>query len=227
MKLLTDTNPKLLKGIPFGYLPFILHLAPYTLSGHNVCPASSPECRKLCLNTAGRGRFDRTQNARIRKTKYLFEYRHLFLWDLIRDIYSGIRKARKSELIPCFRLNGTSDIRWEVLFPTLFEDFGYVRFYDYTKLKNRRNLPKNYTLTYSYSENDTEQDVHDIISHMNIAVVFSTKKKDNLPKEFMGYPVCDGDIHDLRFLDPEGSIVGLRAKGLAKGSDSPFVINVG
>lgn len=211
MKLLTDSNPKLLKGMKFGYLPFILHLAPYTLSGHNVCPASSPECRKLCLNTAGRGRFDKTQAARIRKTQYFFGNRSRFLWDLVRDIQAGIRKARKLGLIPCFRLNGTSDIRWEVVFPDLFEQFSYVQFYDYTKLVNRRNLPDNYHLTFSLSENNG--DVIDTVfrNGMNVAAVFK-----NIPEVYRGRKVIVGDEHDLRFLDPKGVYVGLTAKGEAK-----------
>lgn len=34
----------------------------------------------------------------------------------------------------------------------------------------------------------------------------------------------DGDRHDLRFLDPKGSIVCLKAKGQAKNDTSGFVI---
>ena len=58
------------------------------------------------------------------------------------------------------------------------------------------------------------------------AVVFNTKKSENLPAEYLGYPVVDGDIHDMRFLDSNYSIVGLRAKGLAKSQESNFVVNV-
>jgi hypothetical protein len=40
----------------------------------------------------------------------------------------------------------------------------------------------------------------------------------------MAFPVMDGDSHDCRFLGPKGFVVGLRAKGVAKGSKSPFVV---
>ncbi len=50
----------------------------------------------------------------------------------------------------------------------------------------------------------------------NVTVVFAVKKGEPLPKTWNGYRVIDGDIHDLRFLDPEGVVVGLRAKGRAK-----------
>jgi hypothetical protein len=35
----------------------------------------------------------------------------------------------------------------------------------------------------------------------------------------------DGDKDDLRFLDPQGVIVGLKAKGDAKHDDTGFVID--
>ena len=61
---------------------------------------------------------------------------------------------------------------------------------------------------------------------VNVAVVFSTKKGQPLPAEYLGRPVIDGDETDLRFLDPSGVIVGLRAKGRAKHDCSGFVVNV-
>jgi hypothetical protein len=60
----------------------------------------------------------------------------------------------------------------------------------------------------------------------NVAVVFSTKKGFDLPSEYKGKKVIDGDKHDLRFLDPKGVIVGLRAKGPARQDESGFVIHV-
>jgi len=55
----------------------------------------------------------------------------------------------------------------------------------------------------------------------NVAVVFGS----GLPETYLGYPVIDGDKHDLRFLDPKGVIVGLSPKGnRAKRDESGFVI---
>ncbi len=56
---------------------------------------------------------------------------------------------------------------------------------------------------------------------MNIAVVF--RSKVNIPAMFMGLPTIDGDRDDLRFLDPNQSIVALYAKGKAKRDTSGFV----
>jgi hypothetical protein len=90
---------------------------------------------------------------------------------------------------------------------------------DYTKMIKRKPLP-NYHLTVSYSEANAKYASMVAASDKNIAVVF----RDRLPKEFLGRPVIDGDKHDLRFLDPPGSVVGLIAKGSAKRDASGFVI---
>jgi len=224
MRLFTVGNPKTEKGESLGYQTHIMHLAPADSSGYEVCPGRSMYCTIECLNTAGRGRFDKTQEARIRKTVEFFKYRTRFLSDMIKDIDTGIRLAIRRSLIPVFRPNGTSDIRWELY--GIPQKYPNIQFYDYTKLSNRKNVPDNYYLTFSLSEDNLDSALEAFDNGMNVAAVFSTKKGQPLPSEYMGRPVVDGDTHDLRFLDPKGVWVGLRAKGEAKGSDSPFVIQV-
>jgi hypothetical protein len=229
MKLLTIGNTKTLKGQAVGYQTWILHLAPSTLSGYNTCPMASAGCAAACLNTAGRGGIIKAgettntiQQARIRKTIRFFEDRDGFMADLVKDIHSAIRKSQKAGFLPVFRLNGTSDIRWEnipvngaanvmALFPT-------VQFYDYTKIANRRNIPANYHLTFSRSESNDR-----VLGKVtqNIAVVFN-----KLPETFLGRPVINGDDTDLRFLDPVDVVVGLKAKGKGKKDTSGFVVSV-
>jgi hypothetical protein len=227
MKLLTVGNPKLMKGQKKGYLSFILHLAPSRLSGYNTCPSASNGCAAACLNTAGRGGlFPSIQEARIRKTRWFFENRDTFMAQLVKDVTAGIKSAERKGFIPVFRLNGTSDIRWEhapvVGFPNIFAMFPNVQFYDYTKLANRVDIPHNYHLTFSRSEINGYQ--LPTIGH-NIAVVFDTAKGKSLPTEYLGRPVVDGDDTDLRFLDGTGVIVGLRGKGKAKqGDHNGFVV---
>ncbi len=232
MKLLTLGNTKTIKGQKMGYMTFILHLAPSDLSGYNTCPMASEGCRSACLNTAGRGGMfkkgettNAIQKARIRKTKMFFENRNEFMIQLLDDIRAGIRKAEREGFIPVFRLNGTSDIRWENVevngFPNIMSIFPNIQFYDYTKLSNRRNLPANYHLTFSRSESN-EQDIPFLLpNHLlyNVAVVF-----DVLPETYKGIPVVNGDDTDLRFLDPKGVIVGLKAKGKAKKDNSGFTV---
>lgn len=233
MSLLTTGNPKIAKGEALGYLTSILHLAPSRLSGFNVCPMATAGCAAACLNTAGRGGIIKKgettnviQKARIRKTLEFFNNRDAFMARLVKDIRNAIKLARKHEITPVFRLNGTSDIRWEtvkvtekgVTYDNVMSMFPDVQFYDYTKIPNRKNIPANYHLTFSLAEdNDTSAKVA-LDNGLNVAVVFKA-----LPAKFMNRPVVNGDETDLRFLDPTGVIVGLKAKGKAKKDTSGFV----
>ena len=227
MKLLTIGNTKTVKGEKLGYMTFIMHLAPSTLSGYNTCPMASAGCASACLNTAGRGRFTTIQEARIRKTKWFFEDRKTFMAQLVKDIEAARRKAIREGMVAVFRLNGTSDIRWEtvafehegVKYKNIMELFSSQQFYDYTKLTNRKNIPSNYHLTFSRSEMNEMDALRMLTNGMNVAVVF-----DILPKKWAGVKVIDGTETDLRFLDEKCVIVGLIAKGKAKKDNSGFTI---
>ena len=233
MKLLSTANPKIQKGSKLGYLSFILHLAPATLSGKETCPKRTAGCTAACLNTAGRGgMFKRGENtntiqkARIRKTQMFFDNRDAFMADLVKDIKLGIKQAAKAGLTPVFRLNGTSDLAWEKYEvahgKNIFELFDYVQFYDYTKVLGRKvSGIKNYHLTFSAADGN-EADVDKALAQgMNVAMVF-----DKVPDTYLNTPVHDADEHDLRFLDPKGSIAGLKAKGKAKKDTTGFVRRV-
>ncbi len=224
MKLLSTANPKIQKGTKLGYLSFILHLAPATLSGKETCPKRTAGCTSACLNTAGRGGMFRKgentniiQQARIRKTRMFFEARDAFMAALEADIKLGIRQAAKLGLTPVFRLNGTSDLAWEKY--GIIEKFPQVQFYDYTKVLGRKIAHlQNYHLTFSAADGNDADVAKAVSAGMNVAAVF-----DKLPSEYMGREVINADEHDLRFLDPKGVIAGLKAKGRAKKDTSGFV----
>ena len=231
MKLLSTANPKIQKGAKLGYLSFILHLAPATLSGKETCPKRTAGCTAACLNTAGRGgMFKRGENtnmiqeARIRKTRWFFEDRESFMEQLEKDINLGIKQARRLGLKPVFRLNGTSDLAWEKYTckgsdKNIFEMFDNIQFYDYTKVLGRKvSAYKNYHLTFSAADGNDADVAKAVAQGMNVAVVF-----DKLPETYMGRPVNNADDTDLRFLDPKGTIAGLKAKGRAKKDTSGFV----
>ena len=227
MKLLNiDKNAKTVKGQKKGYVTGILYLAPYMLSGKNVCPmAEKAGCINSCLNTAGQGAFSTVQKARIEKTQFFHEYREGFMKQLVKEITALIRKAGKHGMIPVVRLNGTSDLRWEnvdfsidgVKYKNIMELFPQIQFYDYTKIPNRKNLPKNYHLTYSYSPLYGK-----VLPEYNVAVVFRGK----MPDSFLGRKVIDGDENDLRFLDKRKVVVGLKAKGKARKDKSGFIVEI-
>lgn len=226
MKLLTTKNYKIMKGAKLGYSSAILHLAPFTLSGKNVCPKASQGCAAACLNTSGHGRYAMVQNARKNRTLRFFNERENFESDLKTDIETVIRRAKKNNQIPAIRINGTSDlpalaIKFAKMFPK-------IHFYDYTKIAKTfdKELPKNYHLTFSRSETNENEALNLLERGFNVAVVFN-----KLPKTYKGFEVINGDDTDLRFLDKKGKkgkgvIVGLLAKGKGKYDKSGFVVSI-
>jgi hypothetical protein len=230
-----SADAKTIKGLKLGFLTGILYLAPYkTISLYNTCSmASIAGCDIACLYTAGRGAYSSVQNARINKTNWFYQDKQGFINQLIKNIYSLIYKANKQGLTALIRLNGTSDIKWENVdfdyegkhYNNIMELFPDVQFYDYTKIINRDNIPSNYDLTFSYSgKPEFIKYVNQAINkQMRIAVVF--KDKNNLPNEFMGLSVVNGDNSDIRHLDDNGVIVALYAKGKAKKDNTGFVVD--
>ncbi len=225
MKLLSvNADAKTVKGVKKGYLTGILYLAPANTSGYQVCANSTPGCRAACLFTAGRaGCFPRINDARILKTQWLMNDRPGFMTQLSRDICALERKAMREDLIPCVRLNGTSDLIW--LATGLAQAFRDIQFYDYTKHPQPwERVRSNYHLTFSYSESNAVECCQALEHGVNVAMVFDVKRGQPLPKTWCNYKVIDGDLSDLRFLDPKGVIVGLRAKGKAKKDTTGFVV---
>lgn len=221
-----DSNAKTVKGQARNFMTGILYLAPSDESGAiNVCPNASDGCRAACLYTAGRGRMQNVKDARIAKTMRFKNDRPAFIAQLKEEIAFLVRKAKKRGFVPAVRLNGTSDLPWENL--GIMEAFPDVQFYDYTK-SFKRMMPDskasqtpNYHLTFSRSESNHAQ--AELVARMgkNVAVVFDSKK---FPAEYLGLPVINGDADDLRFLDPNGSVVALYAKGDGKKDESGFVV---
>ena len=232
--LSVSVDAKTVKGEALGFLTGILYLAPATTTKYNTCSmAKIAQCDKACLYSAGRGAFNSVQQARIAKTIRFFEHREEFMFDLVHSIKALIRKDNKTGLKPLVRLNGTSDIRWEtvsvtvqgVQYTNIFAVFPDVQFYDYTKDANRKDIPSNYDLTFSYSGVQGYQ-VHvqkATLKGMRMAVVFRTE--DSIPQTFKGIRVVSGDKSDVRHLDDQGVIVGLYAKGAARKDTTGFVVN--
>lgn len=229
-----DTNPKTVKGQKYGYMTGILYLAPYTLSGRNVCAmAEKAQCHVGCLNTAGRGASNIVQQARVRKTDLFFTDRAQFMSLLVEDIMRLERMAERAGLTPVVRLNGTSDIKWERVpvtiyghqYANIFEAFPFLQFYDYTKTVGRDvSHIHNYDLTFSYSGASEFLPYVATAKRqgMRIATVF--RRRDDIPRTFLGMECVDGDDSDLRFLDPQGVVVALYAKGRARLDATGFVV---
>ncbi len=227
MKLLSvGSDSKTTKGESFGWRTAILYLAPHKVAQRgNVCSHASRGCISSCLYTAGRGATSHVQRSRISKTQYFFDDPAGFRKQLIEEIEDFVWRANHEGMAACVRLNGTSDIPWEGL--QIMQQFPKdIMFYDYTKNHHRAlrfargELPPNYHLTFSRSECNEMDALKVLESGGNVAAVFS----GDLPDDWHGYNVVDGDLSDLRFLDPRGCVVGLKAKGAAKRDTSGFVI---
>jgi len=243
--LSVSADAKTVKGEKQGVLTGILYLSPADMISQrlNLCPyAGIAGCKTGCLNTAGRGAFSNVQRARIRKTLFWWQHHSDFMALLIADIKRLQRKAKRENMTLAIRLNGTSDIQWEKqrvgnkgttqfgnqTYETsnIFEIFPNVQFYDYTKIP-RRTVPNNYHLTFSYSGVTEFQPVvekqlrHD--PQTNLAVVFDHAY---IPDTFLGRKVVNGDASDVRFNDASGVIVGLTAKGKAKGERNGFTVTL-
>ncbi|MDX0762391.1 hypothetical protein GOD36_08930 [Sinorhizobium medicae] len=146
------------------------------------------------------------------------------MWEAAHPCYRAITKVHPQQESP-------------VRFASIFEAFPEVQFYDYTKVYKRvyRQLPSNYQLVLSYS--GANQRYAEAVTKAaqetgaNMAVVYRTKElRDYFVDKLVQYgetcrDVIDGDQTDLRFLDPQGVIVGLYAKGrAAKADTSGFVV---
>lgn len=119
---------------------YILHLAPHRVAGiGSVCPWSTPGCRAECLYHAGRGSMVTVQTARVARTLFAYHHPAAFLHHLRHDLLGVIDRHTFDELPPLVRLNGTSDIAWELVAPIrevmgrAYQRYGAPVFADYTK----------------------------------------------------------------------------------------------
>ena len=212
--LLSKNNAKTIKGEKMGITTYIMYLSPYTQNskGINLCSHASEGCAKSCLFNSGAARFEAVQGGKLNKTEWFLANRNEFMFYLDKQI-GNIYKATKGKNI-AIRLNGTSDIRFEKIKvrdnKNIFELYPEIQFYDYTKnwLRFDIELPSNYHLTFSRSEDNHNKAIELLNRGINVAMVF-----DSVPSTYEGFEVINGDETDLRFKDKKGGvIVGLRYK---------------
>lgn len=219
------SNAKTKKGDDEENLTAIMYLASSDISGYDVCEQASPQCKAMCLYTAGRGVFTNVQQARINRTKLFFEKNKEFLELLFKEITIFEAYCKEHEVQGNVRLNGTSDLNFINLVikddKDIFQLFPELNFYDYTKDYSRETSYDNYYLLYSRTEETSLETVRSLVdADKNVAVVF-----DEVPEEWHSIKVINGDINDLRLNDESGVIVGLKAKAKAKRSKREIVPN--
>ena len=209
---------------------YILYLAPYKQNSLkiNICPKASKGCAAACLFSAGRGKFSNVVKARINKTEYFLRDKNGFINQLAKELIKINNKAILSGSKTLIRLNGTSDLDFIYMLKKYanfdIDNFSGLHFYDYTKIlgKVKKYINnKNYTLTFSRAEDNEAETLQALNLGANVSAVF----KSNLPKNYKGFAVVDGDKSDDIMTETKGIILGLRAKGDAKKDTSGFVIN--
>lgn len=252
--IFSTDSAKAAKASGYGYLNAIQYLAPFTFGGvGNLCSHASPQCIALCLGLySGQAAMvadletgtNSVRESRKRKAQLFMKNRAEYMNRMARDIVRLERKAKREGLALCLRLNGSSDISWERIsfmldsatlkalglpadrrasatIPALFP---HIQFVEYTKNPGRLGkAPHNVDLTLSYNATNMPDCVAALLAGHNVAIVFH----GGLPVTFGGFPVIDGDKHDLRHLDRKGGvIVGLSPKGAkAKRDKSGFIVD--
>jgi len=252
-----ESNPKVAKNGKMDVLTAPMHLAPHNLSGFQVCPQASAGCAAACLHTAGNPAYMAQKDAsRKAKTVAYFKERDAFMAVLFFEIAALERKANQRDMECGIRLNATSDLPWEKRTVSLqygpdrpahevnlMQWFNGVQFYDYTKITKRAiafakgDMPRNYHLTFSKTEDNDADCIKVLEAGGNVAVVCSlpvyktAKAAGSLPYPYDTPDAIDGDAHDYRPVDGDrrgnirgGLIVALKAKGDAKHDTSGFVL---
>ncbi len=214
-------------GIAEKAAVWMLYLSPADSSGAwQTCRYATPGCRAACLNTSGqagmevasgRAEVGHILRARLARTLFLASHPAAFFRLLAHEIagFSSSVWAQKGFALGV-RFNGTSDIPFETLAPWLFSDAlaAGVQPYDYTAWPTSRR-DRATSLVYIV---DSVKETHSDRATDRMArpvVVFDVPRGRALPSVWRGRPVIDADRSDARWLDPEGTVRGLRYKHVA------------
>jgi len=194
--------------------------------GINLCEFSTKACRNSCIVDSGNARFEKVNEARLRKTDFFLSEKEQFLKQLWAEL-NYLNTVYKQVLI---RLNMYSDIDWN----QEFSSFGYdltklesLIFYGYTKspkiLDSSASL-NNFDLVFSFSGYNWALCSHYLDAKIcNISIVFKLKKGEKMPTTYKGYEVINGDESDqrLKSIEGTGKIIALSYKSpVARGKDS-------
>lgn len=230
-QFLSFDSPKAIKANKYGWLNAINYMAPADTAGvGNLCPWASNGCKALCLGEHSgqasmrkEGEDNATTLSRKAKAIMFMKARASFMRELHAGIARAERKAKRLGMKLCIRLNGATDINWVAV----IKAYPHIQFVDYTKSVARAlaasagKLPSNYSITFSRTEANDSDCAAVLRAGGNVAVVSSLP----IPATWQGYPVINGDLHDLRHLDPHGVVVWLSPKGnRAKRDTSGFVL---
>lgn len=193
----------------------ILHLLPHKMAGvGNLCPSSTRGCRANCLEHSGHGVMDSVKAGRLARTVFMHTYPGSAAVLITHEITLALARHQDVGV----RMNGTSDLRWELITPEWLRMMGYegVTFYDYTKFSPHLRMA-DYHLTYSAHEDRTPAEWAQMcLDGFNVAAV--VRHPPHLIPSVVNLggievPTLNGDLSDDRTQDKPGHLVLLYPKG--------------
>lgn len=208
----------------------------------NLCPmAKRAKCESVCLMSSGLGGIHTSAAiGRIAKSVFFVDHKQLFVSLLRRELDRFEKACKKRNRKPSARLNVLTDILWERM--GLIEDYPRIQFYDYTKIATRgissawKMMMDNYDVTHSLSWAITKIDdfryldvsrryamvvcqfTYDRLFKANPNAKYHMQDNAAYANAIGSAPMVfvNGDIHDLTFLHPVGTVLVLKAKGRAR-----------
>tara|TARA_Y100000310_G_scaffold284847_1_gene307877 strand:+ start:19 stop:960 length:942 start_codon:yes stop_codon:yes gene_type:complete len=217
---LAGTSAKVEKGAGArGILPAVVYLAGAAAHAA-LCPWATAGCIATCLgHKSGRLAFDSMRAPQAWKTALLLGDRAAFL-DLARlDLARLAGAASRQGARAAMRIDGASDTGLAADLRDDARRLG-VQLWDYTKSIGRAQIEHartdttwHVTLSYPGAASDWAPFASHVESGGSVAVVVDVPRGGPLPTTWRGLPAVDGDLTDLRFTDPAGVVVLLRAKG--------------
>jgi len=225
LKLLSR-NAKLTKTDKTGFYVVGLNLSPakehLQYGGQRTSCAWATKCQFACLNKSGMNILPSHVLTRVAKTLFLERYPVEFHAKVDAELTREAFRASRRGFRLAARMNLLSD-RIKMA-NAVARRHPAVQFNDYTASPVPLPGPDNMYRTYSRKETWTLEQVTGLVQRgLNVSVVFDVKRKAPLPTEWHGMKVIDGDLHDLRHLDPKGVVVGLTPKGRKAKANNTFV----
>ena len=187
-------------------------------SGIEMCDNRSPACTSGCLgHGCARLRMKSGRNSKLWKTMLLVGDPDRFIRLMMVELEAHIARCHRENVEPAARIDGSTDTG---IADTLsgFDRFRSIKMYDYSKSTYRmhRFLSGSFTdnrhLTYSRSENNHRQSI-EILNRGGTVAVPVDCNREEFPSSWCGFPVEDGDRHDVRYRDTPGTWQFLTWKG--------------
>tara|TARA_R100001224_G_scaffold9531_1_gene4959 strand:- start:473 stop:1423 length:951 start_codon:yes stop_codon:yes gene_type:complete len=191
-----------------------------------MCPKASPGCMRTCVGNRGQGRakkdggaMDHGYVARCGRTIALAfdrpRFKQLLESEVRRAAYDAAYDGAKLAVRPDV---ASDEQRLAAFLASLRGKFDNITvpvatIYGYTADPECLEWDDGVHRILSRKENNDADVMAALASGHSVAVVFDAKK-GALPTRWRGYPVIDGDVHDLWFLRLDGpTVVGLSLKG--------------